>query len=72
MCSPKAIPPEEQLLRIAASLEARSEHPLARAVVRALSRRDRFRWTDFRAVGGKGVTGTLEGKPARLRFARIP
>ena len=56
---------EEQLLKTAASLEARSEHPLARAIVKAY-RGEMVVVEDFRAVGGKGVTGTLLGKPARL------
>ena len=55
----------DELLRIAASLEAKSEHPLARAIVRkapgAL-----LPVTDFRSHGGRGVSGTIEGKPARL------
>jgi Cu+-exporting ATPase len=56
---------EERLMQIAASLEARSEHPLARAIVKAY-RGELVPAEDFRAVGGKGVVGTLEGKPARL------
>jgi P-type Cu+ transporter len=56
---------EDFLLRIAASLESRSEHPLARAIVKAY-RGELAPVEDFRAVGGQGVVGTLEGKPARL------
>jgi len=56
---------KEDLLRIAASLEARSEHPLARAIVKA-HRGELLPVQDFRAVGGLGVVGTLQGKPARL------
>ena len=55
----------DQLLRIAASLEARSEHPLARAIVQVY-RGEVLPVEDFRAVGGRGVTGTLQGRPARL------
>ncbi|HVJ24804.1 MAG TPA: copper-translocating P-type ATPase, partial [Burkholderiales bacterium] len=55
----------EDLLRIAASLEARSEHPIARAIVRAY-RGEPIPVENFRAVGGMGVSGTLDGKPARL------
>jgi len=55
----------EELLRIAASLEARSEHPLGRAIVKA-HRGEVLPVEDFRAVGGRGVIGTLLGKPARL------
>jgi len=56
---------EEHLLQIAASLEARSEHPLARAIVNAY-RGEPLPVEEFRAVGGMGVTGVLDGKPARL------
>jgi P-type Cu+ transporter len=55
----------EELLRIAASLEARSEHPLARAIVKAHPG-ELAPVADFRSLGGKGVTGILQGKPARL------
>ena len=54
----------EDLLRIAASLEARSEHPLARAIVKAY-RGELLPIEEFRAVGGMGVVGLLQGKPAR-------
>ena len=56
---------DEELLRVAASLEARSAHPLARAIVNA-HRGELAAVEDFRAIGGKGVTATLDGKPARL------
>jgi Cu+-exporting ATPase len=56
---------KEDLLRIAASLEARSEHPLARAIVKAYQG-ELLPVQDFRAVGGRGVVATLRGKPARL------
>jgi P-type Cu+ transporter len=59
---------DEQLLKTAASLEARSEHALARAIMKAY-RGKMIPLEDFRAVGGKGVTGTLLGKPARLGSA---
>jgi len=54
-----------ELLRVAASLEARSEHPLALAIVKAY-RGGLLPVEDFRAIGGQGVTATLGGKPARL------
>ena len=56
---------QERLMQIAASLEARSEHPLARAIVKA-HRGELLPVQDFHAVGGLGVVGTLQGKPARL------
>jgi len=57
--------PRERLLRIAAALENRSEHPLARAVMRAAD----FApppVEGFTAHGGRGVSGTVEGAAARL------
>jgi P-type Cu+ transporter len=55
----------EELLRIAASLEARSEHPLARAIMKA-HEGALLPVDEFRAVGGKGITALVDGKPARL------
>ncbi|TMJ05768.1 MAG: copper-translocating P-type ATPase [Bacillati bacterium ANGP1] len=54
---------EEEALRLAAGLEASSEHPLARAVVEEGQRRGvrGIAVTDFRAVAGKGVEGRLDG-----------
>ena len=58
-----ALAPEE-LLRLAASLERSSEHPLGAAIVAAARERDIALATvgDFDSPSGKGVTGTLEGK----------
>jgi Cu+-exporting ATPase len=55
----------EELLRVAAALESRSEHPLARAIV-AKSGGAPQPVADFRAHGGRGVSGIVAGKPARL------
>lgn len=54
---------EEEALRLAASLEASSEHPLARAVLEEGQRRGvrGATVTEFRAVAGKGVEGRLDG-----------
>ena len=56
----------EQILRYAASLEARSEHPLAKAVVLyarvQLLTGEAFPVPeDFLALPGRGVSGTMEG-----------
>ena len=54
----------EQVLDIAAALESRSEHPLARAILAAApEHRDA---ADVEAVTGAGLTGTVDGRPARL------
>jgi len=54
----------DELLDIAAALESRSEHPIARAILRRkLSRRG---VADWRSHGGRGVSGTIDGQQARL------
>ena len=59
---------EADILRLAASLERGSEHPLAAAIVtgaqaKGLALAD---VSDFRSVTGKGVTGTVDGKNVAL------
>jgi P-type Cu+ transporter len=56
---------EDRLLRLAASAERRSEHPLGQAVVRDAQRRGLAlaEPTHFEAVPGKGVAATVEGTP---------
>ena len=53
---------EDELLRLANALEQRSEHPLARAVVRRAVGMDAPDVTDFRAVPGNGLTAELDGQ----------
>ena len=55
---------EEDVLRLAASAERRSEHPLAEAIVRAASDRKLKLQsvTGFRAIPGKGVEASTGGK----------
>lgn len=54
----------EQVLALAAALEARSEHPLARAILAAVSTVPDA--ADVQAVPGAGLTGTVDGRLARL------
>jgi len=54
----------DRLLDVAAALEARSEHPLAAAILRETTPREEA--ADVQAVVGAGVTGTVGGRPARL------
>jgi P-type E1-E2 ATPase len=54
----------DELLALAASVEDRSEHPIARAVVDAARDRELPLRApeDFRAIGGLGVRGVLDGR----------
>lgn len=54
---------EDTLLKLAASLEKSSEHPLATAIVSAADEKGITLVTpkDFDSITGKGVTGTVEG-----------
>lgn len=57
---------QEELLRVAASLERKSEHPLARAICEKAEqdRIDLGEVTDFKALPGWGVEGVLKRLPA--------
>lgn len=56
----------QRVLRVAASLEASSEHPLAVAILAAAKKEGVVpeKATAFEAVEGKGVTAQLDGQPA--------
>ncbi|TAK06924.1 heavy metal translocating P-type ATPase [bacterium] len=59
---------ESELLRLAASLERGSEHPLAAAVLSAAQQRG-LGLSDagnFQSVTGKGIVGTVDGKKVAL------
>jgi Cu+-exporting ATPase len=64
---------EEHVLRVAASLERGSEHPLAAALLQGA--RDRgialLRVEGFNAVTGKGVEGKVDGRTAALGNALL-
>ncbi len=55
---------EAELLRIAASLEARARHPLAIAIVAAAEERGipLTEVSEFRALPGRGITGKVDGR----------
>jgi len=65
---PAATFDESELLRLAASLERGSEHPLAAAILRGAEERGiRLDTTDtFDSVTGKGVKGTVGGRSVVL------
>ncbi|MBV9191841.1 MAG: cadmium-translocating P-type ATPase, partial [Betaproteobacteria bacterium] len=60
---------ERELLEVAAALESRSEHPLARAILKRQSASRAVE--EFRAHGGRGVTGKIAGELARLGSAEF-
>jgi Cu+-exporting ATPase len=64
---------ETELLRLAASLERASEHPLADAIVRAAAERrlTLSEASDFDSPVGRGVTGTVDGRRLALGNARF-
>jgi len=70
---PEAGHDETQVLRLAATLEKGSEHPLAEAIVRGAEARGVMlgKAEDFEAVTGKGVTGVVDGKSVALGNARL-
>ena len=55
---------QDEALRLAASAEHGSEHPLGEAIVKAAAERnlELFPASDFNAVPGKGVEATVKGK----------
>lgn len=64
---------EEEILRLAASLERASEHPLADAIVRAAAALELplSHPEDFDSPVGKGVVGKVEGRVLAIGSARF-
>jgi Cu+-exporting ATPase len=64
---------EDGVLRLAAALEAMSEHPLAEAILRGASKRNitGAKVTGFTAVTGQGVTGRVGETDAAFGNARL-
>ncbi|WP_319782634.1 copper-translocating P-type ATPase [Oceanisphaera sp. IT1-181] len=64
---------EAEVLRLAATLEKGSEHPLAEAIVAGAEARNVAlgKADDFEAVTGKGVKGMVDGKPVALGNAKM-
>ncbi len=63
----------DEVLRLAASLERGSEHPLAEAIVRGAEDRGLTltKASDFNSITGKGVSGTVDGREVALGNARM-
>ncbi|WP_062125323.1 copper-translocating P-type ATPase [Geofilum rubicundum] len=64
---------EEDILRIAASVDANSEHPVANAIVNGAKEKgiELQKVEQFKAVTGKGVKGVLDGKSIGLGNSRL-
>lgn len=64
---------ETEVLRLAATLEKGSEHPLAEAIVSGAEARNVMlgKADDFEAVTGKGVKGVVDGNPVALGNAKL-
>ncbi|MFO0890935.1 MAG: heavy metal translocating P-type ATPase [Isosphaeraceae bacterium] len=64
---------EEELLRLAATLEAASEHPLAAAIAAGATERgiDLARAESFRSATGKGILGTVDGHSVAVGNRRL-
>jgi Zn2+/Cd2+-exporting ATPase len=63
-CNDNALPEALTLLQLAASVEAKSEHPLAAAIVAEVKRRELplLDCTDFQSISGKGASGLVNGR----------
>jgi len=70
---PEASVDEQELLRLVASLEQVSEHPLAVAIVGGAKERGvaAVAVSDFRSVTGKGVVGTVDGRSVAVGNAQL-
>ncbi len=59
------------VLRLAAAAESGSEHPVARAILRAAKGMDLPEVEAFRAVTGAGIKAEVEGRALRIGSARM-
>ncbi len=64
---------EEDVLRYAAALESRSEHPIARGIVEEAERRNISfgEASEFRAIPGKGAEGLVEGRKVTVASPKL-
>ena len=51
----------QEMMRLVASLESKSEHPLAKSIVEFYNENDLLDVTEFKMHIGKGVTGRIDG-----------
>ena len=64
---------EEEILRLAATVEAGSEHPLGEAIVRAAQHRELVlpKVAGFEAIPGHGIRGQVEGRQVLMGNRRL-
>ncbi|HEY2644146.1 MAG TPA: copper-translocating P-type ATPase [Galbitalea sp.] len=64
---------EDELLQLAAAVEARSEHPIGYAIVRASADRKlrKLRVAKFESFAGRGVEGTVDGASIMVAAPRL-
>jgi Cu+-exporting ATPase len=64
---------EDEILRVAASLERASEHPLAEAIVQGAAEKGigLVKADHFQSITGKGVTGEVAGKKVAAGNAKL-
>jgi len=63
---------EEEILRIAASLETMSEHPIAKTIVEKIGREAILKDVKaFRSIAGKGVMGKINGETYYVGSRRL-
>ena len=55
---------EEEILKYAASVEAHSEHPIAKGIVSSV--RETYPVRNFRAIPGKGAEGEVNGEDVKI------
>jgi Cu2+-exporting ATPase len=64
---------EDELVQLAAAVEAKSEHPIARAIVRAAADKSlrTLRSSRFQSIAGRGAEATVDGKTVTVASARV-
>jgi P-type Cu2+ transporter len=64
---------EDELLQLAAAVESRSEHPIARAIVRetAVRKLHKLHVTGFTSLAGRGVEATVDGAGITVAAPRV-
>ncbi len=55
---------KEELLKYAASVESKSEHPIAKAIARSANKK--YKTTNFKAITGKGAEASVDGKDIKI------